>query len=389
MSAQAVIAVAHASGSLPRVLVGDARLQAHEAIRALTAVAVEPGESVAPSVDEAVLAWVKRDPSLFVESIPEANPFGLQGAGSWSTHRTWWGTWAHKLATIGCFRSTKALFDVGVHPDDGVVFARRVVWQPNWNSQPEHLAAVLAYGANPDVIECQEKPGGFRADPNCSVLRECLARVSRTSGAVWRKREWDKSISSAVVASENPERVEAMRVAIECVQLLLRAGARRMEPSQQEVLWDDGGVMAPKNEGETAIGMLVDGLDNLEGYPRDRDLLEQLCEELRAAGADIDSSSGSRQLPPVVKAVRNKDIRTFRLLLSLGASTRDNDFVRESGSGSGMYLEAILSIADEAEKAGGVEFRAQVVEAIMQQAAMRTKAPEAAPAARRIARASV
>lgn len=368
-------AVAHANGSLPFVLVGDDRLRAHEAIRALTAVAVEPGESVPPEVDEKVLAWVKREPSLFVEGIPESNSFGVQGACSWGAHRTWWGTWANKLAAIGCFRATKALFDAGVHPDDGQVFERRVVWLPNWNSQPQHLAAVLAHGADPDVIESVEKPGGFRADPNRSVLRVCLERVGRASGSVWRMRESDKSISGSVAASQNPKHTEALRVAIECVQLLLRDGARRMEPVEHDVLWDDGDVMCPKDHDQTAIGMLVDGLNNLKGHPEDRELLEQLCRDLRAVGADVNRPSGPKKLPPCAHAIRNRDIETFKFLLSIGANARGADIAYEARSGLDEVAEAA--------------FRAQVMEAIMHQAGGGRQAHGLVPAARRHKRATV
>lgn len=371
------LAVAHANGSLAFILVGDDRLRAHETIRSLTAVAVEPGECVAPEVDEQVRAWVKRDPSLFVELIPVANPFGVQGAGTWETHRTWWGTWANKLATIGCFSATEELFKVGVHPDDGEVFIHRVIWQPNWNSSPASLETVLKHGANPDVIESIEKPGGFRADPNNSVIRACLKRVGRAAASVWDESE--TTISGSVASRENPTRFEAMRAAIECTQRLLHAGARRMDPVKHDVLWDDGEVMASQQDCETAIGMLVDGLRRLAGRPEDRDLLQQLCRSLHAVGADVDRPSGrpagSEALTPCARAIQNRDIETFKLLLSLGAKVTAADIAYE-----------VRAWDDEAVEAA---FRAEVMEAIMHQAATGEKVPEATPTARRVARAAV
>lgn len=365
---------------------GEERLLAHAQVQRLTTVPV--GQEATKEQDGALLHVVLRDPSLFVEAIPEMNPMAPNGGEGWSAHRNWWGTWACKVAANGFVGSVTALLQAGIHPDDAGAFVRRPIWLENWNSRPERLAILLRYGANPDLPAQLEAAGGFRASPNASVLRVCLRRVNGATLSVWRESKSQEP--DETLAAKNEPRLRDIRTHVECVRLLLRSNARRLDPVNFDVFYDDGDVAEPANSMWTAVGSIVEHMDQLEGHQVERALLEELLGELVDAGASVDRPSGVDQEPPVTTAVRNRDLAALWILLSKGADASDASIVREeSAASSGRHIPKVRPLLETALKVGGHEFRAQVTEMLMQQSIQRAPLPKSAPAARRNARASV
>lgn len=368
--------VRHQGGVLPRVLTCDDRLRAHDTLRELTNTNGPHGRATSEK-DLALLEWVRRDPSLFVERIPAKNPHSLF-ARAWDSQRSWWGTWAYRAASAGFIESTKALFELGVHPDDGKVFSVRPMWMEAWASKPQRLAILFAHGANPDVLQSLERKGGFRANPHSSPFRRSI-EVMRGNAV---------SLSFAKESEQREERLRAIRQALECANLMLRAGAKQVDPGPEDFLDDKGAVVAAAASQATAVGALTKVLGFLKDCPEERELTNQLLRDVCAVGADVNRMGGDSRLAPVVMAIRANDIETFRLLVELGADTRDSTLVRAEKVSPFQSDSAVDPLADEAHQVGGHLLQSQVTESLMVHAIRLAKQDAAAaPVARRQARA--
>jgi hypothetical protein len=367
--------VRHAAGVLPFILVGEERLRAHETLRELCC--CNPGEEVPAERDLQLLQWVERDPSLFIEPIPRRNPHSLF-ASAWEVNRSWWGTWAYRAAVVGAEKTLHAIIGAGVHPDDGNVFSTRPTWL--WWRHPDRLQALLAAGADPDSTQQLERPGGFRADPNASLIRTCLRDLSMEAPIM---------LDSAPLAEEEvPQRLATLAHRVASAGILLTAGAKKLDPVGVDVHFDDGDVAKRADEAQTAIALAGEAFVRLRAFQVERSLVEALIRRLGAAGASASRLSGANQLSPVTMAVRAGDVAAFELYLELGASANDANLVRKAKNRSNrMSLEAVKPLLDEAFSAGGDEFKAQVTQALMRHVARSTPTPDApAPKSRRSAR---
>lgn len=362
----ASVGVRHQGGVFPRVLTGDERLRAHEAIRVLTNVGT--GRKATPEQDAELAQWVSKDVSLFVERIPQQNPLAAC-AEEWESHATWWGTWAYRVANHGMLGTAKALFEAGVRPDDGDVFQRHPLWLESWSTNPQRVAMLLSHGANPDAAEAVDRPGGVRGNPNSSPLLRCIA-IARSNASSLGLSAYLKAKGSYFPSEDKSEgRRESVVKALECALLLLRAGARRLDPSAEDFVFDDGVVRDKASTRSAPVGSLISAVCDLATFPEERKLAVDVLRAALTAGADVDRRSGESQEPPLIHAIRAKDIEAFELLLELGADSRDSVLVTKSSMYSGGVVKPLL---EEAEEAGGIEFRCRVTESMMRATVSRT-----------------
>jgi len=338
------------------ILVGTERDHAHRSLRELLS-------SNDDASDEAALDYVHKDPSLFIKPIPKFDPLGQGADLAWADQSRWYGNWLSKAADAGFPKTVGAMLALGVHPDDPNAFMLRpLIHCYEWNSKPERLAFALSAGADPDSVAQVVRPGGYRSNPSNTLLRECLRRFH-----IGKESDIEKNVILA-----------------KSVELLLAAGARGIDPVPGDFLYDDGHVAVDGKDMDSGIGILMHGML----FPRESvdaiKLVHGLIVKLSAAGGDLNRINNSNQTPPLITSIRANDIATFSLLVNLGASIKDSDLL---SNGSNWY-QNIGSLFEEAEKAGGQTFKAEVAEVLMRHVVAKNLAetPASRPTPRRKSR---
>jgi hypothetical protein len=346
------------SKGFPRVLTGMVRARAHYALLAAL------GERSA-TADEEVLELAKMDPSLFLEPIPAADPFGRGMHNVWSAQSAWYGNWLTKAAANGFPKTIGALMARGLHPDDPAAFLLRpLIWHEAWNENSENLRLALAHGANPDSPESWSGQVA-RARPDMSLARRYLGAIA------------SNMLSFSIYRNDTvkPETTESLVSNVRRLEQLLDAGARKLDPIYGIATADDGKTMEYERDNPSAISSVSGFLSALKAYPELHAMLLELACKLCRAGASI--TMGHDKVAPVLDAVRGQDAAALETYIRLGGSVRDEDIVNDGHPMIGTLL-------DEATKAGGPEWRAEVAETLMRTALQpQPTAPERAARRRR------
>jgi hypothetical protein len=341
-------------------LVLDARLHGEDRARAhaellLCADPSPRANGRKAELDQRFAAILRHDPSLLLETIPTRYPLQRTQAQAWANAdpvwknmSTWFGTWVRKALDVDCDLAVAAALEHGIHPDDPDVWPEgTLLATDHWSTTPSRLELALRHGARPDRgVE----------DWSDGYLYKALGEVRGNIGA-----------QSGTVSEQ------ALLNGVRCTHMLLDAGALVVDPP----------VPAAKAPGEmnlgakllTSIGLLTDGNGALMGQPHIRAAVFDLATRLQQAGADIDRRCGVSEVPPVVMALRCLNIEFACHLVRVGCRTDDESIVRTSGFGG-----HIAPLLDEAQKAGGDAFRAQLLAATMERQMLACKAARAAGA---------
>lgn len=330
--------VVHGSGSLALRLTGAARAQAHSDIMDFTSVEdLSPGRRSAHN--SALANIVRNDPSLLLEKIPAACPVrGAAGvspphvAARWRDRSKFSGRWLTRVLDIDvdCVEAVAIALKAGIHPDDEAVWPDgSLLAVQGWCTSPHKVQLALRFGALP------ARGGNWDDEYVTAALGPVLVGLQKSS-----------------VSSSDQEVLDGIR----CVELLLEAGARKFErPAAQHTF--PGDFCPPLS----TIASLVDCGGARARSPIIQPRIHDLVRALHGAGADIDRRSGRLSLPPVVIALRHKDIETACLLVRLGCTTDDS--IRRDSDQSSM---SILSLVEEARRAGGEAFTTQISAAHME-----------------------
>jgi hypothetical protein len=320
-------------------LEGRARAEAHASVMLASEGFVREGRGQFFR-DHHITAILLKDPSVLLERIPESypvenpeegTPYWVRDNNAWSQHaycfQTWLARVSEHMATFEKVVSTAVEF--GIHPDcETAWFRGRLLDSDTWLANPERLALALKFGASPNR-------GATAANWNSCYLRRALENVkARISGAA--------SVSAIDVCS-----------AVKCAVLLLEAGTIEIDFPHES-----GDERASSRNALTAVGYLVVS-SIASSHPTAQSTVRDLIKQLHTAGADIDRRCGALELPPVVHALRTRDIATACVLVRLGCNIDDVVIVRSEGI-------VIRPLMDEANAAGGAEFCAQLTGAIMQ-----------------------
>lgn len=353
-------AIKHARGVLPCVLPGPDRRRAHAAI--INAFGDSHGGELAV-FDERVAELARLDPSLFIEPIPALQNAPKARFRGWDHMRGQYGNWVSCAAERGWGKTVGAVLDAGVHPDDFETFHRApLLDRHRWRDDPQLLRLALDAGASPDLPETPYDLAIGR-----SAIRAVLGEVVCRS-------------EKAFLDSGRQPFLDI----VQCAHMLLDAGAKVLD------LPTDGCSPARSRRNaamETAISLLM----------RDQwraglvsESMEGLVRKLEQCGASLDRPCGLGPRPPVIRAIRSRNMTGVQLLIELGARTDDAHIVQP-----GSMLDGVTTLLGEAEIAGGQEFVALVNEALLKRRLTQLKhgTPEdaviSAPGSRRRRPASV
>jgi hypothetical protein len=334
----------HAHGRLEHVVRGAERALAHEQIMLLMSANEKDG----------VAELARRDASLFIEPIPRFQPVtGEEAKGwdvAWQKHTNWldraaaWEGSPFPDAVI-------AVLEAGIHPEDTTVFRSDVLLGYfNWRNKPELLRAALKHGAGPDMPPDRHSP--------------------RPRSLVYSVVTWMQPLFAVAGIGENSR---SLLERIECANILLGAGAKLVDPVRR--VRPDGTI--PDDGTVTSLGVLCNPwYESIHPWLHER--LDALVRKLVAHGASMDMRTGLEDLPPVIRAIREKNRPMALLLIELGCKTDDEFIVRR--------LEPVKSLIEEATESLGAGFAAEVIEALMRRRLAATQEPnpvhDLAPAGR-------
>lgn len=331
----------HARGSVELVLKGESRARAHADIMTFIDPAGMAGAK-AQVYRSSIARIAREDPSLLLEPIPPRYPLARTERETWHNadtvwrnHSSWYGNWLNRLVdpTVDCVEAVEAVLAAGIHPDDATVWAEgTLLASEGWATNPEKLAIGLRNGANPD------HPFGENGRERYVLHALNLVR-------------------SKMGAAGGSGAEKELRDGVQCVQMLLAAGAKELDRPDEEA---QPGAINFGRKLLTAIGHLVDGGAAVM-KPEMRSLVHQLMGQLVRAGADMDRACGFQEVPPVVMALRSLDIEGACKLIALGCKTDDAFIVRSNG-----IAGKVASLTEEAYGAGKEAFSTRVTAALME-----------------------
>ena len=322
-------ATTHANGVLVHKVTGAARAQAHEDLMCYF------GAKEQASVGE----MARRDPSLFIEPIPQFNPVTGESAEGWSRawqrHTTWLGLAAGR-ESITFPDAIEGMLDAGIHPDDKAAFGgEALLGHSEWRTRPRLLALALAHGASTDLPP--EFDGGRRRSILRPVLSELGSRLPRgllEGGA------------------------KLLADVIECAEMILAAGANAADAPQR---FKNNGTLMPGDGQPMLFHLMEKWFEHLQPWVAPR--LEAIVRKLHAGGAGLDMRCGTKEIPLLLEAVRTDNMLFAKLLVEMGARTDDAFIARPFGSPGGQ----LYGLMEEAQRYGGGDRAAQMAEAVMRQ----------------------